>query len=141
LTDPATRVSASSALGIQGLVEIRAPVTSLSGAVAPLPQEFAPLAELLRDRCAARLREGTVSRFVVGGRDGVPLEPGSLLPSPLQRVDREAGVQEEQRQPPNPEPQHAWVASAQAHAREGGEGECARWMGQPGPSGSLKSRR
>ena len=82
LADPLSQVSASSALGINGQVNIQAPVTSISGAVAPLPQAFAQAAELLRSRCAERLRGGTVSRFVLGGRDGVPLEPGSLLLSP-----------------------------------------------------------
>ena len=61
LADPASQVSASSALGINGVVDIQAPVTSISGAVAPLPQEFAPIAELLRDRCAERLREGRLA--------------------------------------------------------------------------------
>ena len=92
LADPASQVSASSALGINGQVDIQAPVTSISGAVAPLPQSFAQPAELLRTRCVGRLREGAVSRFVVGGRDGVPLEPGSLLLSPLARVGQEGGV-------------------------------------------------
>ena len=87
LADPESRVSASSALNIPGTVDIQAPVTSISGAVAPLPQEFAPLSELLRDRCAGRLREGRVSRLVLGGRDGVPSEPGSLLLSPLIQTD------------------------------------------------------
>jgi large exoprotein involved in heme utilization and adhesion len=141
LADPASQVSASSALGINGQVNIQAPVTSLSGAVAPLPQAFAQTTELLRSRCVERLREGMVSRFVLGGRDGVPLEPGSLLQSPLQRMDQETGVQTGQRQPQHPESQPAWVSSAQAHAREGWEGECARWIGQPGPSGSPKRRR
>ena len=85
LADPASLVSASSALGINGQVNIQAPVTSISGTVATLPQSFAGAAELLRDRCAERLRGSTVSRFVVRGRDGVPLEPGSLLLSPLAR--------------------------------------------------------
>ena len=141
LRDPASLVDASSALGINGQVNIQAPVTSLSGAVAPLQQAFAQTAELLRSRCAERLREGTVSRFVIGGRDGVPLEPGSLLLSPLQQVDLKADVQEGTRQPQSPEPPHAWVTSAQAHAREGWEGECARWMVQPKPSGIPKRRR
>jgi large exoprotein involved in heme utilization and adhesion len=90
LADPGSTVSASSMGGpeLQGTVDIRAPVASISGAVAPLPQAFAQPAELLRSRCAERLREGTVSRFVVGGRDGVPLEPGSLLLSPLVRGEQ-----------------------------------------------------
>jgi large exoprotein involved in heme utilization and adhesion len=103
LADPASLVSASSTLGINGQVAIQAPVTSLSGAVAPLPQSFARATELLQDRCVERLREGTVSRFVLGGRDGVPLEPGSLLlsplvpeeqPGPVPRADTGAGQRE-----------------------------------------------
>jgi len=56
LADPASLVSASSTLGINGQVAIQAPVTSISGAVAPLPQAFAQAAEILRDRCVERLR-------------------------------------------------------------------------------------
>jgi large exoprotein involved in heme utilization and adhesion len=83
LADPASLVSASSALGIQGTVNIQAPVTSLSGTLAPLPQAFMHVAALLPARCAARLSGGQTSSLVVGGRDGLPLEPGGLLPSPL----------------------------------------------------------
>jgi len=131
LADPSSAVTASSTRGINGEVNIQAPVTNISGAVAPLSQAFAQPAELLQSRCAERLREGRISRLVIGGRDGVPLEPGSLLLSPLQRVDQETGVQAGQQQPQHAELQHAWVSSAQAHIREGEEGECARWMGQP----------
>jgi large exoprotein involved in heme utilization and adhesion len=141
LADPSSVITASSTLGINGQVAVQAPVTNISGAVAPLPQSFAQTAELLRSRCAERLREGAVSRFVVGGRDGVPLEPGSLLLSPLQWVDQEPGGQERQRQSQPPEPLHAWVTSAQARAHEGWEDECARWMGQPRPPGVPKRRR
>jgi large exoprotein involved in heme utilization and adhesion len=83
LADPASLVSASSALGIQGTVDIRAPVTSLSGAVAPLPQAFVSAAALLPAQCAARLSGGRYSSLVLGGRDGLPLDPGGVLPSPL----------------------------------------------------------
>jgi len=128
--DARSQVSASSAQNVPGVVEIQA-VTTPRGFVAPLPMAFAQTAELLRSRCAERLREGTVSRLVLGGRDGVPLEPGSLLLSPLQRVDQERGAQAGQRQPQPPALQPAWVSSVQAYAREGGQDECARWMGQP----------
>jgi filamentous hemagglutinin family protein len=132
LADPASLVSASSALGINGQVNIQAPVTNISGAVAPLPQAFAQPAELLRSRCAERLREGTVSRFVVGSRDGVPLEPGSLLLSPLERMGQEGGGPGEERANPNAEaqPGRAWYTQAQASG--GLEVECARWRGQAG---------
>jgi hypothetical protein len=78
-----SQVSASSALGIDGQVDIRAPVSNLSGLVTPLPPGFAQAVVLLVDRCAARLREGTVSSFVVRGRDGMPANPTGVLPSPL----------------------------------------------------------
>jgi large exoprotein involved in heme utilization and adhesion len=132
LADPASQVSASSALGINGQVAIQAPVTSISGAVAPLPQTFAQTAELLRSRCAERLREGTVSRFVIGGRDGVPLEPGSLLLSPLARVGQEGRDHVGERESTTPEVQHgrAWYTQAQALGNV--EVECARWRDKPG---------
>ena len=82
VADVDSRVSASSAQNVDGLIDIQA-VTTPTGLVTPLPQSFARAAELLHDRCAGRLREGPVSRFVLGGRDGVPLEPGSWLPSSL----------------------------------------------------------
>jgi hypothetical protein len=83
LADPASLVSASSALGIAGTVDIQAPVTSLSGTLAPLPQAFVSAAALLPARCAARFSGGNVSSLVLGGRHGLPADPGSLLPSPL----------------------------------------------------------
>jgi hypothetical protein len=83
LADPASRIDASSQRGINGQVNLQAPVTSLSGPVAPLPQAFAQTAGLLRNRCAARLHEGTVGSLVERGRDGVPASPEGLLPSRL----------------------------------------------------------
>jgi large exoprotein involved in heme utilization and adhesion len=76
-------IDASGSLGISGEITIQAPVTSLSGTLAPLPGEIVQAAELLQARCAARIAGGTSGSFVVAGRDGVPLEPGGLLPSPL----------------------------------------------------------
>ena len=81
--DPTSVVSASSTKGISGTVDIQAPVTNLSGTLAPLPGEIVQAAEMLQARCAARLTGGTASSFVVAGRDGLPLEPGGLLPSLL----------------------------------------------------------
>jgi filamentous hemagglutinin family protein len=88
LADPASLVSASSALGIQGTVDIRAPVTTLSGTLAPLPQAFVSAAALLPTRCAARFREGRSSSLVLGGRDALPLDPSGVFPSPLTLDER-----------------------------------------------------
>ena len=88
LADPASLVSASSALGLQGTVNIQAPVTSLSGTLAPLPQAFVNVTALLPARCAARFRGGSASSLVLGRRDGLPLEPSGVLPSPLVLEER-----------------------------------------------------
>ena len=88
LRDPASLVSASSALGIQGTVDIRAPVTTLSGTLAPLPQAFVNVVALLPARCAARLSGGKYSSLVLGGRDALPADPSGVLPSPLALEER-----------------------------------------------------
>jgi filamentous hemagglutinin family protein len=75
LADPASRVSASSTLGVQGIVDIQAPVTSLSGALAPLPQAFVDVATLLPVRCEVRLSGSKASSLVLGGREGLPPRP------------------------------------------------------------------
>jgi hypothetical protein len=63
-------------------------VTSLSGTLAPLPQAFVSVAALLPARCAARAQDGRYSSLVLGGREGRPVAPGGLLPSPLVREER-----------------------------------------------------
>jgi len=83
LADPNSIVDASSALGIDGQVNIRAPVKEITGSFAPLPKDFLSGLALLREPCMARIQGGKYSSFVVGGRDGLPLEPGGLLPSPI----------------------------------------------------------
>ena len=85
-----SQVQAASELGIDGQVDIRAPVTPFSGLVPPLPQTFGPADMVLRDRCAARLRQGVVSSLVERGRDGMPVTPTGVLPSRLVREPSEA---------------------------------------------------
>jgi large exoprotein involved in heme utilization and adhesion len=83
LASPDSIVDASSALGIDGTVDIQAPITSISGTLAPVQGNFLSAEALLRDRCAARIRGEKYSSFVVSGRDGLPIRPGSVLPSPI----------------------------------------------------------
>lgn len=83
LASPESIVDASSALGIDGTVDIRAPITNISGTLAPMQGNFLSAEALLRDRCAARIRGEKYSSFVVSGRDGLPIRPGSVLPSPI----------------------------------------------------------
>jgi len=83
LASPESIVDASSALGIDGTVDIRAPITSISGTLAPMQGNFLSTEALLRDRCIARIRGERISSFVVSGRDGLPIRPGNVLPSPI----------------------------------------------------------
>lgn len=80
--DPASVISASSQLGVNGTVNIQAPINELSGTLSPLSSAFQQSAALVAARCAAQLG-GRLSTFVLAGRDGIPAEPGGLLPSPL----------------------------------------------------------
>ena len=82
LADPSSRLAAS------GSLEITGAVTALTGTLAPLPQTFMDVATLLPARCAARFRGGKASSWVLGGRGGLPLEPGGVLPSPLTLGER-----------------------------------------------------
>lgn len=83
LASPESVVSASSALGVNGTVDIRAPITSVSGSLLPMQRTFLSAADLLRNPCAARIRGGQSSSFILSGRDGLPIRPGSVLPSPI----------------------------------------------------------
>jgi filamentous hemagglutinin family protein len=68
--------------GISGTINIQSPIQQLSGAIAPLPQAFAVATNLYGQRCATQ-KGGQFSSFVEGARDGVPPQPGDLIPSPL----------------------------------------------------------
>jgi large exoprotein involved in heme utilization and adhesion len=94
-------VSASSALGVPGTIEIQATVTDVSGGLVQLPEAVLQAATLLRASCAARLAEGKASSLVLAGRDGLPLEPSGLLPSPLLSAGA-AGA------PPSRSEEHWW---------------------------------
>ena len=82
LMDPASVIDASSTLGVSGTITIESPLADLSGSLVPLPENFLSAGALLASRCAAGVG-GNNSSFVVAGRDGVPAEPGGLLPSPV----------------------------------------------------------
>jgi hypothetical protein len=65
------------------MIDIEATFTNVTGSVTLLPETPLQATELLRASCAARFAGGKTSSLVLGGRDGLPLEPGGLLPSPL----------------------------------------------------------
>ena len=79
IADPSTIISASSALGIDGSVNIDAPDTDVSAGLAVLPASFLDAASLMRAGCSAA-RAG-LSSLVQVGRGGLPPDPGDALPS------------------------------------------------------------
>ncbi|TKB88808.1 MAG: filamentous hemagglutinin N-terminal domain-containing protein [Nitrospira sp.] len=83
IRDPASIVDASSTLGISGTINIQSPLQNIGGELAPLSDEFSSAAALLAQQCAARAADGKFSTFVVAAREGVPVEPGGFLASPL----------------------------------------------------------
>jgi hypothetical protein len=82
LVSPDSVIDASSALGVNGTVSIQSPVQNLSGTLSPLPSTLLKISPL-SSQCGARAQGGSLSSFTVAGRDGVPVEPGGLLPSPI----------------------------------------------------------
>ncbi len=86
LADANSAVSASAALGVDGMVSIDT-FNELSETVTPLPGNFEGATTLLRERCAGRLRGQGTGRFILAGRDRPPNSPGGVLSSPLPRED------------------------------------------------------
>jgi large exoprotein involved in heme utilization and adhesion len=82
LSDADSSITAVATSGVNGQINIQAPFQQLSGAIAPLPQAFAVASNLYGQRCAAQ-KGGQFSSFVQGARDGIPPEPGNLIPSPI----------------------------------------------------------
>ncbi|MEO8137291.1 MAG: filamentous hemagglutinin N-terminal domain-containing protein, partial [Betaproteobacteria bacterium] len=79
IADPTTVISASSALGIDGAVNIDAPDTDVSAGLAILPAAYLDASSLLRAGCSAA-RAG-LSSLVEVGRGGLPPDPDGYLPS------------------------------------------------------------
>lgn len=79
LTSPTTSITASSALGAPGSVDIQAPTTDLSGSLAPLPDAIVQATSLLRQSCAARYADGKRSTLGFGSRGRLPWEPGNMF--------------------------------------------------------------
>jgi filamentous hemagglutinin family protein len=73
-------VSATSALGISGTVEIIGPRVDLNGALVVLSSELRSAAQVLRNSCAAQSGLPR-SSLVEGGRGGLPQDPDATLPA------------------------------------------------------------
>ena len=87
-----TAITASSALSTSGTISINAVATDVTSSLPELRADTREAAALLRASCAARLAEGKTSSLVVAGREGVPLEPGGLMPSALMEPRRVAAL-------------------------------------------------
>jgi len=83
LKEPLGTIDASSEIGINGIVEINAPFTNLSGSLKPLPADFLNAANLIKAPCDVRVKDGDYGSFTVKGRDGLPIEPGGFQISPM----------------------------------------------------------
>jgi large exoprotein involved in heme utilization and adhesion len=73
-------VSASSALGISGTIEIIGPRVDLNGALVVLSSELRSAAQVLRNSCAAQSGLPQ-SSLVEAGRGGLPQDPDATLPA------------------------------------------------------------
>jgi large exoprotein involved in heme utilization and adhesion len=73
-------VSATSALGISGTIEIIGPRVDLNGALVVLSSELRSAAQVLRNSCAAQAGVPQ-SSLVEGGRGGLPQDPDATLPA------------------------------------------------------------
>ena len=87
IADPNSVVSASSAKGVDGAVDIRATVKNISGNISQLTDDYSSAQSLLLEPCAVRMSDGKRSSLIVAWRDGLPARPGDLLPSPLYDAD------------------------------------------------------
>jgi large exoprotein involved in heme utilization and adhesion len=80
LIDSSSVISASSALGINGIINVNSPVADVTSGVTELPAEELDASTLVQAPCAARTA-GT-SSLTSAGRSGLPAGPNGYLPSP-----------------------------------------------------------
>jgi large exoprotein involved in heme utilization and adhesion len=79
IIDAFSVIEASSQLGVDGVVDIRAPDTDVSSSLAVLPESFIDAAALMQGRCGAG-RAG-LSSLVEVPAEGLPVDPDGYLPS------------------------------------------------------------
>jgi large exoprotein involved in heme utilization and adhesion len=77
---PDSDVSASSALGISGTIDISSPIVEISGALATLTGDLRAAAVVARDNCSEH-GDQPRSSFVSAGRGGLTQDPDLVLPA------------------------------------------------------------
>jgi len=80
LIDPSSTISASSQLGLNGIINVNSPVADVTSGVTELPAEELDASTLVQAPCSARAT-GT-SSLTSAGRSGLPMGPDGYLPSP-----------------------------------------------------------
>ncbi len=80
LATPDSTVSATSALAIDGVVDIQSPDEEITSALSALPVDYLDVSALLRSRCGVR-HVDHVSSFVVSGLSVLPIRPEDMQPA------------------------------------------------------------
>jgi large exoprotein involved in heme utilization and adhesion len=80
LASPTSRISASSALGVQGAVLVNTTQFDPAGSLATLTSDLLAPPAVLREACAARAGTAQAS-LVVGTPGGLPFSPEAMLPA------------------------------------------------------------
>ncbi|MFN2121206.1 MAG: hypothetical protein ACK2T0_12485, partial [Anaerolineales bacterium] len=78
ITSTQSRIDASSALGIDGTVNISSPDQDVAQELAVLPENFLDVTGLINDRCGAKTG---ASSLVPVGPGGLGIDPDGYLPS------------------------------------------------------------
>jgi large exoprotein involved in heme utilization and adhesion len=91
LIDPSSVISASSSLGIDGIINVDSPVADVTSGVTELPAEELDASTLVQAPCTARATGGT-SSLTSAGRSGLPMSPDGYLSSPGFELDMNASA-------------------------------------------------
>ncbi len=76
--DSQSNISASSQLGVDGIVDIDSVVEVIDNALS-LPDAYAPAIKINQQPCASRAGSHAVSRFVISEKSGMPFSPENML--------------------------------------------------------------
>ncbi|HZK80942.1 MAG TPA: hypothetical protein VFC46_07740, partial [Humisphaera sp.] len=77
LATPDTRITATGTRGVSGQIEVTSPDQTIASSVARLPTSLYGADLTLQPQCGQMTGMMNVSSFVVSGRGGVPLAPGT----------------------------------------------------------------
>ena len=93
-------ITASSALGVNGTVQIKAPDSDSLGRITRLPAVIVDASALLAERCAARAASTQQSSFIVSGRGGLPAGTSDGLMASMLDLETDTGANARAAKPP-----------------------------------------